>query len=154
MVCWEVPYLGAWGGSWGLRDPSQLRKRSAPACLLQAFKVLNSVRARQAINNLQVWPGEGVCLEMAAATCSVLHVIATLFPATHYSEASYHGSAHAPLPPQARLKYLLGVLVIAHVVCFVVSFMLINSSLSYISQIDYAGGWPAWGVTLQRAPRG
>lgn len=35
-------------------------KRPGPARLPQAFKVLNGVRARQAINNLQVWLGEGV----------------------------------------------------------------------------------------------
>jgi len=45
----------------------------------------------------------------------------------------------ASLPSQARLKYLLGALVIAHVACFAVSFILINSSLSYIQQIDFAG---------------
>lgn len=82
---------------------------------------------------------------MVAAACSALQVTAMLFqpPTPVRRHTTILCLPLFPTCAQARLKYLLGALVIAHVACFVVSFMLINSSLSYISQIDYAGGWVA-----------
>lgn len=80
-------------------------------------------------------------------------------PCLHSPQHAFFACSRPPHPVQSQLRWVLAFLVVAHVAFFATSLIVLNSSLSYIENLDKAGmvgrgvgwgdgvgGWAEWAV--------